>query len=151
MTPYLRHVVKESCRLFPPGATMTSFRTTGKEFCVYDTSNKKSKPEMIVPKGSAVLIPNILMCRNSGTFPNPDEFLPERWNSTSRDMEDSLLLYSLGNRRCPGQPLASVQSPFILEMILSRYSFEIEREGDFLFNGLVSGFIGASLCAKKNV
>ena len=85
------------------------------------------------------------------TFPIPDEFLPERWNSTSRDMEDSLLLCSLGNRRCPGQPLASVQSSFILEMILSRYSFEIEREGDFLFNGLVSGFIGASLCAKKNV
>mmetsp|Transcript_36981 Transcript_36981/g.67847 ORF Transcript_36981/g.67847 Transcript_36981/m.67847 type:complete len:543 (+) Transcript_36981:128-1756(+) len=146
----LGNMMKESYRLCPPGATLTSLHTTGRDFHVYDALNK-SKLGMIVPKGSTVLIPNILMCRNPGIFPNPDVFVPERWTNANKDMEDSLLVFSLGNRRCPGQSLASVQTSFILEMILSRYSFEIEKEGYFQFNGLISGFSGTRLCAKKAI
>lgn len=155
---YLRNIIKETCRLCPPGASMTSLRSTGKDFYANaregsDLESGEFKNRMLLPKGSAVLVPNILMCRNSKTFPNPVAFEPERWDSaiTNRCMEESLLLFSMGSRRCPGQSLASAQIPHILEIILSTYKFEMECEGDFHFNGLVSSHYNARLYAKKIV
>jgi cytochrome P450 len=146
-TPYLRNIMKESTRLFSPGASMNALRNTGKDFSIRDT--KSNNIRMVIPKGSAVLVPSVLMCRNSDTFHDPNAFVPERWDNANTDMEDSLILFSLGTRRCPGQPLASVQTYRILELILSKYAFHIESEGNFQFNGLMSSFYGARLYAKR--
>lgn len=145
---YLRNVIKEVCRMHGPGSSLTSLRTLGKDFHIYESSTP-DKPIFTLPKGSSVLIPNYLMCRDPHTFEDPDAYVPERWEDTNKDMEDSLLLFSMGRRRCPGQGLASVQVYFILEKMLSNFAFEIQEEGNFEFNGLLSAFRGARLRTKK--
>lgn len=146
-SPYLRNIIKESTRLFGPGASMNALRNTGKDFSILDT--KSNNIRMVIPKGSAVLVPSALMCRNPDTFHDPHAFVPERWDNANKDMEDSLILFSLGRRRCPGQPLASVQTYRILELMLSKYALHVESEGNFQFNGLASAFYGARLYVKR--
>jgi len=145
-SPYLAAIIQETARLFPVGGVMTSVRKTGKDILISSQRNSN----MVLPKGSAVIVPSILMGRNPSTFHNPGAFIPERWENATKDMANSVMMFSVGSRRCPGEPLASAQSYFILHKIFSSYKFEVEHNGTFKHNGLASAFYDVSLRVTDN-
>ncbi|XP_043269589.1 cytochrome P450 302a1, mitochondrial [Venturia canescens] len=83
-----------------------------------------------VPKGTAVVTQNQIICRLPEYFPEPDSFLPERW---MRDNDDSsikkpvnphlVLPFGHGMRSCIARRLAEQNMQIILLKLCRRYKF----------------------------
>lgn len=66
--PYLKAVVKETLRLFPP--IPINARVTQEEVVI---SNYR------IPKGTIIMLNNYTMSRDARIFKDPDVFIPDRW------------------------------------------------------------------------
>lgn len=127
---YFKHVLQESYRIMPVSA-LGPTRKVDRDH-VYDGG--------VIPKGSLVYLPIILQCYNEHVFPNPHTFFPERWSEDETTdpvkmsaMKDSVLPFSIGHRQCVGQPLAKAELQSLLPIFLSKYKFEVEKEGGLDF------------------
>lgn len=95
--PYLEAVVKEGLRLYPP-IPMSLPR--------YVPDGGKNISGYSIPGGSIVSCQAFSMHKiNTDVFPNPDEFLPERWLDEKAAMERNRLFFSFaaGGRGCIGR------------------------------------------------
>lgn len=91
---YLRKCVLEMLRLNNP--VVTTFRTAEKDLKLDSHKFKK---------GDQLLILNNPVLRNPDFFPEPDKYIPERWN---KEMEKSYFAISFnqGPQICPGKEFA---------------------------------------------
>ncbi|KAK9915097.1 hypothetical protein WJX75_004696 [Coccomyxa subellipsoidea] len=128
--PYLDAVVRESMRMFPVSASGLGRYTT--------------EPAVLggylVPAGTEVQINYYAMQNVEANFPEPQRFQPERWLGHPRaaagassgelsadgsgeadPLARAFLPYSAGPRSCIGQPLAQMEVPTILAMVLGRF------------------------------
>lgn len=97
--PYVNAVIKETFRLFP--TIVSTLPRLLLEPLQLD--------EYRLPAGTVVGMQNWLHHRDPVVFPNPDQFLPDRWlapDASSHAMESSLTPFSIGRRNCIGQNLA---------------------------------------------
>ncbi|XP_075549113.1 cytochrome P450 3A2-like isoform X3 [Dermacentor variabilis] len=97
--PYLHCVVSETMRLYPPAPRLD--RTTCQEYVLGDTGIR-------VPKGSVVTIPIYAMHRDPKFFPDPEKFIPERFNDENAGSirPYSYLPFGAGPRNCIGMRMA---------------------------------------------
>merc|ERR1712232_879882 len=87
-----------------------------------------------ISKGSFCFLPHMVLHRNGKIFKDPDCFDPERWESSDvKEMRDSLFTFSLGRRSCIGKPLAVAQFNTIIPRILSKFKFDVEKDGELRF------------------
>ena len=93
-------------------------------------------------------LPQMLLHRNPSVFKNPKEFLPDRWENTTKEMKDSIMMFSLGQRNCPGQSLALVELYSAIPKLLTAYTFELEAEGRLEYFTTMKR-VGARLKASK--
>lgn len=138
----LQWVIKEGMRLYPV-ASGGSIRTIGKDFTTNDGK--------LIPKGSNCLLPNMLLFRNPDIFPNPDAFVPSRWENPTRDQLDAFLPFSLGKQNCVGQSLAKAETTSIVARIISEYELTVDETKDpFTIDYFLTlKPIGAYLRARK--
>jgi cytochrome P450 len=118
---YLDKVIKESFRLNPVGASV-SVREASKDIKFQD---------MIIPKGSEILLPQYVLFRMG--IQDPESFNPDRWNLDSPDLEQlkvSYLPYALVRRNCIGQNLATFEMKLILATLFRSYRFELQTVVD---------------------
>ncbi|KAH3960968.1 hypothetical protein HBI56_210910 [Parastagonospora nodorum] len=97
--PYVNAVIKETFRLFP--TIVSTLPRLLLEPLQLD--------EYRLPAGTIVGMQNWMHHRDPVVFPNPDQFLPDRWlapNASFHAMESSLTPFSIGRRNCIGQNLA---------------------------------------------
>jgi len=137
---YLRCVITESKRFLPVTA-LGSTRIIGRDISCKGGS-------IVIPKGSHVMMPQILAHRNPAVFEDPDSFLPERWENADKAMRESLFTFSRGNRNCVGQSLAMSELYSVVPTLLARYHFEIVDEGE-LVNILSFKYVGARLKVSR--
>ena len=76
----------------------------------------------IAPK-ALVTVANYALGRNPEVFERPDEFLPERWDTTSGDKihlthEYELPVFWAGPRLCLGKDMARFEAKIISAMVL---------------------------------
>ena len=116
----LKAVVKEGMRLHPVAAA-GSIREAGRDFI---TSRNE-----IIPKGSICFLPFILQFRNKDIFVEPDKFIPDRWETPSKEMVDALNPFSLGKQNCLGQSLAQAETFSIVARIITKFELSVETEG----------------------
>jgi len=135
----LKMMVKEGMRLHPVASAGT-VRVIGKDMM---TSKKE-----LLPKGTIVFTPFILLFRNPEIFVNENSFCPSRWENPSREMLDSLNPFALGKQNCMGQSLANAEMHYIVARICSEFDLSIEEEGSVDFF-LTLKPVGARLKAKK--
>ncbi len=119
---YLKCVIDESKRVLPVSA-MVSTRVTGRDFIFNDG-------KMVLPKKAITIIPHFLIHRHVSTFEHPDDFRPERWqeddgnsyhnSEKAKAMKEAFMIFSLGNRNCPGQSLALAEIYSVLPRILTK-------------------------------
>ncbi|XP_054926948.1 cytochrome P450 3A2-like isoform X2 [Dermacentor andersoni] len=97
--PYLHCVVSETMRLYPPAPRLD--RTTCQEYVLGDTGIR-------VPKDSIVTIPIYAMHRDPEFFPDPEKFIPERFNDENAGSirPYSYLPFGAGPRNCIGMRMA---------------------------------------------
>jgi len=102
--PYLSAVILEAIRLSYGVATRLP-RIAPDETLIYKGKFGDKPVEHIIPPGTAIGMSSVLMHANQDTFPNPDEFQPERWldNVTRRkELEGHLFSFGKGTRQCLG-------------------------------------------------
>ena len=100
--PYLSGVILEALRLMHGVASRISLVAPDEDL-IYTESEKST---YVIPRGSAVGIAPYLVHTNPRIFPNPSEFVPDRWmdddGQRDRYLEKYLLSFSNGPRQCVG-------------------------------------------------
>lgn len=76
----------------------------------------------LLPLGSVVAAPSLLLHRDPDAFPEPDTFHPERFESGVRD-DAPYFPFGGGARRCLGEHLAHAEFRTVLPTALSRLRF----------------------------
>ncbi|KAM6972440.1 cytochrome P450 4V8 [Aplochiton taeniatus] len=112
---YLECVVKESLRLFP---SVPFFARSICEDCVISGFK--------VPEGVNALIMPYALHRDPNTFPDPEEFRPERFlpENSIRRHPYAFIPFSAGLRNCIGQRFAMMEEKVILASILRSFNIE---------------------------
>ncbi|KAH7103312.1 cytochrome P450 [Auriculariales sp. MPI-PUGE-AT-0066] len=101
--PYVKALVKEVLRWAPVGPK--GFPHVSTEDIYYQG--------YFIPKGT-ISIPNLWgFTRDTSVYPDPEEFLPERFLGQNPQPDPYNFLFGYGRRICPGQQLAEV-STFLL-------------------------------------
>jgi cytochrome P450 len=113
---YVRQVVEEALRLYPPAGLLT--RRAAEDDRISDRS---------VRPGTLVMLPiyaihrHALLWDRANTF-DPDRFAPEAGRGRNRF---SYLPFGAGPRACIGAGFAIMEAQIILATLLARFSFEL--------------------------
>ena len=116
--PYLNGVVNEATRLFNPvptgvQATVSSAGTTIAGFPL--------------PPNIQVQIPHIVLMTDARYFPEPEEFMPERWTDERSEMvreRRAFIPFGYGVHSCVGKQLALNEMRLVLARVVGAFGVE---------------------------
>ncbi|XP_023237846.1 cytochrome P450 3A8-like [Centruroides sculpturatus] len=116
----LDQVISETHRLHP----LTAF--TVNRVCSVDYRYKN----IIIPKGSIIIVPLHELQNDPAYWSEPDKFNPYRFSSGEQQKIDSIIYqpFGVGHRICIGQRLAKTITRLVLANLLR--SFKLENYGD---------------------
>ncbi|KAF4448029.1 hypothetical protein F53441_8504 [Fusarium austroafricanum] len=104
--PYLWAVIHEALRVMP-GVSHRSARIAREEELIY--KSRDSKTEWVIPRGTPIGMTSMINHWNKELFPDPDEFIPERWLDNGKlnyKLQKLLISFGKGSRACIGENLA---------------------------------------------
>lgn len=104
--PAFDAVASETLRLHPPA--LASLRTVRRDVVVGGHA---------LPAGTDVMVPFTLLNRDPATFPDPGRFDPARF--LDGPPPPTFLPFGIGERRCPGEPLAGAELRATVPTVLS--------------------------------
>ncbi|KAL6697041.1 cytochrome P450 [Trichoderma pleuroticola] len=123
---YLRQVIDETMRLYPPVPGL--FRAANRTTILPRGGGHNGRSPVLVPKGTVISCSTFSLQRREDVFgPEAQEFRPERWESLSSHWE--FLPFSAGPRVCMGQTYAYAEMIYILSRILQEFQ-HLEKRGD---------------------
>lgn len=110
--PYIRQIVDEALRLYPPAGII---------------SRTAQKPDVLcgreIRPRDTVMIPIYTLHRNHALWPDPDRFDPERFADHKAVERYAYLPFGDGPRICIGASFAIQEAVIILATLLSRFRF----------------------------
>ncbi|KAH8820751.1 cytochrome P450 [Xylogone sp. PMI_703] len=115
--PYLTAVVKESLRLSNtvPGFLPRVVPQAGVDIAGYH-----------IPGGTKISMVHPVVELNDKIFPDPHEFIPERWlGDGSQDLEKWAIAFSKGRRQCIGKNLGYMMLYSSVAVFFSRFEMEL--------------------------
>lgn len=114
--PYLRMVISESMRLYPPVYVMDRTPRAPLELGGY-----------AVKPGDFVVVSPFTMQRRAQHFPDPERFDPERWTAeeTAKRPRFSYFPFGAGPRVCIGEGFAWLEATLILATLVPRWRAEL--------------------------
>jgi cytochrome P450 len=113
---YVRHVLEETMRLYPPAYVITRKALTDSLIGPY-----------VIPGEALIVISPYVMHRHPDYWEKPDVFDPERFNEdrSSGRHRYAYFPFAGGPRTCIGLHLAMTEAVLILSMIVQAYRFEL--------------------------
>ncbi|XP_017240707.1 cytochrome P450 71B34 isoform X2 [Daucus carota subsp. sativus] len=114
---YLKAVVKEVLRLWPPAPILRRETT---EKCVVSGYDIEAK--------TWVYVNTYAIGRDPECWDNPDEFLPERFMNNSidfRGQDFELIPFGAGRRICPGISMGATTTELVLANLLYSFNWEL--------------------------
>jgi cytochrome P450 len=114
--PYLRGVVNEALRLYPPAYILARTSIAPCTIGGYE-----------LPAGSTVVFSQWITHRDSRFFSDPDAFIPERWLDGLEDRLPPGAYFPFGDgpRRCIGQNFALMEVVLVLATIAQKFQFRL--------------------------
>jgi cytochrome P450 len=133
--PFLETVIKESLRLYPP-IHVGNRRAAG----------DISLGDFTIPSGTRVMYSIYLTQRDPKYWPEPDRFIPERFDRSSgaKATPYSYIPFGGGPRTCIGAAFAQVEAKIVLACLLSNFDLT-------LVNPNVRLYMGATLEPRPGV
>ncbi|KAL2230160.1 UNVERIFIED_CONTAM: cytochrome [Sesamum indicum] len=139
--PYLKAVVKETLRLYPPSPLALPRLTT-----------KTSIIDGYEIEPNTIVYVNVWkIARDPNFWENPDEFLPERFLNSNVDYKGQdfeFLPFGSGRRVCPGMTLGTAEVEAVLANLL--YSFNWELPPGMVEDDVDMDFVPGLVTQKKN-
>ncbi|NVO26444.1 cytochrome P450 [Donghicola sp. C2-DW-16] len=111
--PYIRQIVDEALRLYPPAALVSRTALKDDRLCGRE-----------VKAGDTVMIPIYALHRNYLLWDEPDSFRPERFADRKAIRRYAYLPFGDGPRICIGASFALTEAVIILASILTKYRFD---------------------------
>lgn len=111
--PYIRSIIDETLRLYPPAAMLSRTALQPDQLC-----GREVKP------GDTVILPIYALHRNHLLWDNPDQFSPDRFANRSTIERYSYLPFGDGPRICIGASFALQEAIIVLATLLARFKFE---------------------------
>jgi cytochrome P450 len=111
--PLLDRVLKESLRLLPPAQVLLRVTQAPCRMGPYD-----------VPAGTSVFFSPPITHRIPEIYPQPERFLPERWERIDPSIYE-YLPFGAGPRMCIGAAFATTEMKLVLPMILQRFRLDL--------------------------
>ena len=114
---YTSCIVSESMRLYPPAWAIPRLAIEDHELGGYP-----------VPKGTGIAAVPWVVHRDSRWYENPEQFLPERWESGNLLKKNPRFAYfpfSYGPRQCIGNLFALMEANLVLASIAQRFRFRL--------------------------
>ncbi|KAK3704715.1 hypothetical protein LTR37_013689 [Vermiconidia calcicola] len=119
--PYLKAVLDESLRIFPP-TSQSLTRETPRE-----GSEIAGK---YIAGGTTVSVSSYVAHRDPVLFPEPEKFTPERWlGESGKDLGPYFIAFSAGARGCIGRNIAYLEQAVLLASMVHRYDFGFATPG----------------------
>ncbi|KAI1463534.1 cytochrome P450 [Daldinia caldariorum] len=116
---YLRYVIHETLRLFPPIATNS--RMANKDTVLPVGGGPDGKSPLFVKKHHVVTYSTFVMHRRKEFFgEDAEEFRPERWENLRPGWE--FLPFNGGPRICPGQKFALTESSYTIARLVRAFA-----------------------------
>jgi cytochrome P450 len=114
--PYLRAVMNEVLRLYPPAYILAREAMEPCEIGGFD-----------VHKGSTVVISQWIMHRDARYFDDPEAFRPERWLDGLQDRlpPGAYFPFSAGPRRCIGEAFALLEAAIVIATLAQKFTFRL--------------------------
>ncbi len=127
--PYLKMIIQESMRLYPP---VWSF---GRKAINDDFIN-----DFFVPKGTSCTMPAIFVHRNPQFWEKPNEFYPEHFTLEKIKERDKLAYFpfSSGQHRCIGEHYAIMEIQIALIHLLKKYKITLQSQKEILPSLLIT-------------
>ncbi|KAF5363162.1 hypothetical protein D9758_008349 [Tetrapyrgos nigripes] len=129
--PYLSACISEALRLLPPTPSGAPREVP------YGSGGKiiSGKQVTFLPEGTQVVIPLYSLHRNPDNFPNPEEYIPDRWLSTDKSSglkhkSEAFIPFSYGQASCVGRGFAQKEMLAILSSLFYRYDIRFAEGFD---------------------
>ena len=110
--PYIRQIIDETLRLYPPAAMLSRTARSADELCGRE-----------VRRGDTVILPIYALHRNQLLWEDPDAFRPDRFADPTQIDRYAYLPFGHGPRICIGMSFAVQEAVIILATLLSRFRF----------------------------
>lgn len=110
--PYIRQIIDEALRLYPPAAVLSRTAQSPDTLC-----------EREIRAGDTVMLPIYALHRNHLLWDNPDAFDPDRFAKSNKIDPFAYLPFGAGPRVCIGSGFAIQEAVIILATLLSRFRF----------------------------
>lgn len=113
---YLRAIVKETLRLYSVASGSSSLQAI-KETVIEGIT---------IPKGTKVFWSMLGAGRDAETYPQPEQFLPERWLEENKgSLSLPMIDFGSGAHRCLGEHLAMLEATVMLAQLLRHFNWEL--------------------------
>ncbi|MEY4697784.1 MAG: hypothetical protein RIT14_2212 [Pseudomonadota bacterium] len=112
--PYIRQVVDEALRLYPPAAFLSRTAQADDLLC-----GREVRP------GDTVILPIYALHRHHALWPDPDRFDPDRFADPKAIERFAYLPFGDGPRICIGANFALQEAVIILSTLLARFRFDL--------------------------
>ena len=118
--PYTQAVIKEALRIHPSVGLLLERHVPsgGIEIC-----------GQRIPAGTIVGVNAWVVHRDPVVFPEPEQFLPERWIESGaeklKEMEASFFAFGAGSRTCIGKNISLMEMTKIVPLLLRDYSISL--------------------------
>lgn len=110
--PYIRRIVDEALRLYPPGGVVSRTAQANDTLCGRD-----------IRAGDTVMLPIYALHRHYALWSAPDSFQPDRFADRSAIRRYSYMPFGDGPRICIGASFALQEATIILATLLGRFRF----------------------------
>nr|WIT94147.1 cytochrome P450 monooxygenase CYP9AN7 [Euwallacea interjectus] len=120
---YMDMVISEALRKWPPFVIVG--RECTKTYTIYPKSPKERI--LVVPKGMAIQIPSYAIHHDPKYYPQPEQFVPERFSPENRDklVPYTFLAFGQGPRSCLGSRFALLEVKTVLFHLLSKFKLVV--------------------------
>lgn len=112
--PYLRQIVDEALRLYPPAGILSRTAQQDDRLCGRE-----------IRRGDTVMIPVYALHRHHQLWEDPNAFRPERFANRDAINRYAYLPFGDGPRICIGASFAIQEAVLILAVLLKRFRFDL--------------------------
>ncbi len=115
---YLECCINEALRMYGPGNLLFPRKTSDADFILDGCK---------IPKDILIAPTSISIHFDEKLYPNPNEFLPERWMQEETGKPPfSFVAFGGGAKNCLGQHLAKIEAKIIASRMIDSFDFSAE-------------------------